>query len=127
MKNLILHISLVSALCSCSGMSNTTYLDRKDIAELRGTNNIDEIKYSDYGSSKKITTYGAIMVNRFDEVTGADDPMVFDIKRTKSRLYAETKLSESDNKEKTTFDETIFNVGLDTNNKGLSAELTLKF
>ena len=124
MKRLLTYILLTAGLSACSSMD---YMDRNDLAQLRGSDNIDEMKYTGYGTSKAIRTYGAINIDNFNEETGQTEQTVFGLKRYKNRFYAETQLSESDNKEKSFFDETIFNFGVDKKTKALNVELSFKF
>lgn len=120
--------------CGLSACSSTTanfsgfdYMDRTELAELRGNDNVDEVKYDYYGNHKTVRTYAAVSVDRFDDTTGKNDPVTVDIKRLKSRVYAETRLYESDNKDKTFFDESMFNFGYDKKAHNIGMELSLKW
>ena len=124
MKRLLTYILLTAGLSACSSMD---YMDREDLAQLRGSSNVDEMKYTGYGAAKAIRTYGAINIDSFNEETGQVEKTVFGLKRYKNRFYAETQLSESDNKEKSFFDETLFNFGIDKKTKALNVELSFKF
>ncbi len=124
MKKLFTSMFLILGLNACSGVG---FMDRTDLVQYQGTENIDELKYTGYGQTRKIKTLGAVSIMRFDEETGEKNPMMLDLKKNKSRFYAETMLFESDNKEKSFFDQTIFNVGVDKKKKGLNVELSFKF
>lgn len=124
MKKLFTSLFLVLGLNACS---NVGYMDRTDLMQFRNTENIDEIKYLNYGQQKTIKTLGALNILSFDEETGEKSPTTVNLKKNKSRFYAETQLFVSDNKEKSFFDETIFNLGVDKKTKGMNMELTLKF
>jgi len=119
--------TLILLTCGLNACSTVNYMDRTDLIHSRNGLNVDEIEYSNYGQSRTIKSLGAVNIMRFDEVTGEKNPMTLDLKRKKNLFYAETRLFESGNKEKSFFDETFFNVGVDKKKKGVSVELSLKF
>lgn len=126
-KNLIT-VLFALLLSSCS-TSRIDFSDRNDLAATRGEESIHGIKYMDYGVIKTVHTLGAITIARsdFNKIGEKADPMVFDLKRSKSRFYAETNFFESDNKERSFFDKGMVNFGVDKKAKGVGMELSLQF
>ncbi len=118
---------MIAGLDACSTVDNMNYMDRNDLIQARGTENIDGVRYMDYGNTSSIKSLGALKFKGFDEDSGEPDDTVIDLKRNKSRLYAETPVFESDNKDKSTFDKGLFNFGIDKKSKGLGMELSLQF
>lgn len=121
---------LVVGLSSCSSTSSFSdlgYMDRGDVAEFAGDEPLDEVKYVGYNKTRTAKTLGAISISKFNQETSEDEKTIMKIKRNKSFFYAETNLYESDNKDKSFFDESVFNFGVDKKTKGLSFEVSLKF
>jgi hypothetical protein len=127
MKNFFTSILLTAGLCSCAAGTDVSFADRFDMQEESFGASIDEVRYTDFRAPKNIKTLGSVTINKFDKVTGEADPSVIMLKKYRSKFYAETKLFESDNKEKSFFDESSFNFGIDKKSKGMSVELSLKF
>lgn len=113
--------------CSTSAVNGVGFMDRDDVAEFAGDEPLDEVRYTGYKSFKTSKTLGAVSLNRFNQETSEDEKTIMKIKRHRSFFYAETNLYESDNKEKSFFDESVFNFGVDRKTKGLSFEVSLKF
>ena len=55
------------------------------------------------------------------------EPVMFALRREKQSIQAETVLYESKNKNKTFFDTSTFECGLDKREKGISFDLTFQF
>jgi hypothetical protein len=121
---------LVVGLNACStnsAVSGVGFMDRDDLSEFAGEEPIDEQRYTGYRTFRTSKTLGAISLNRFNEETSEDEKTLMKIKRHRSFFYAEANLFESDNKDKSFFDESVFNFGVDRKTKGLNFEVSLKF
>ncbi len=131
MKNIFAYALMVLGLNACAAYdyadNKLDYVDAIDVAALRGAPTADEIRFNEYGHAKKVESLGAISINKFNEVTGEKEPVMVDLKRYGRKVYVETKLFDSENKEKTFFDQSYFNFGYDRKTKGVGAELTFKF
>ncbi len=118
-------ILAASGLSACS-TSEMSFADRTELAELRGEESLDSLRYFEYGIIKPTRTLGELTLGKSD-LDSSEAATVIGFKRMKSRFYAETSLFQSDNKEKSFFDEGIFNMGVDKKTKGMNVELSFKF
>lgn len=127
MKRIVTTALLIMGLNACS-MASMSFADRNDLIAAQGYEGLDEIAYNGYMQPRTIKTLGTLtMNNNFGKTDDTADARVFQLKRDKSKFYAETSLFTSDNKDRTFFDETLINFGMDKKQKGMNVELTLKF
>jgi hypothetical protein len=127
MKKLLTYTLVVIGLSGCSAFSLSDNADFAPVNGFAGFNETVNLKDEMRYKRNNVKTLGVLTIADFSKSAQDRDPMVFLIKREKSKISAVTSLYQSENKEKTFFDETILDIALDKKNKGLSMELTLKF
>ena len=122
--------TLTVILLGLNACSTVDFSDRNDLQgdpEYLGL--IDEITFTGYQQPRTIKTLGRLRVNNTFSKTNpeGDHGTTFMLKREKQRFYAETMLFTSDNKDKTFFDESSFNIGMDRKKKIMGMEVSFKF
>ncbi len=126
MKKLVTFTLLTIGLGACASLD---FADRSELIATQGyEGDIDELVYTNFGEARRVKTLGTLTMNNFSKKTDEDDgSRVFNLKRDKSRFFAETTVFTSDNKDKSFFDETAVNFGVDKKKKGLNVEFSMKF
>jgi hypothetical protein len=125
--NILLVIPLVFLINACS---HVEYLSRSSYQEYRGEE--DHIKLRSFRDGHKLPReYGGLIIkkNPEDKQELNSEEAVYNLafKRQKKKFYAEAVLYDGRDKENSFVDQTLFDFGIDKNQRSFNIGLTLKY